>query len=670
VEIASYMGDLSHLADTEELRNHLAAIVASSDDAILSKTLEGIIVSWNEGAERLFGYTPGEVIGKSVTILIPPDHLDEEPRILERLRRGERIDHYQTVRMRKDGTLLDISLTVSPIRNSKGQVIGASKIARDITVQKRAAEALLASDARFRIMADSAPVLIWMADTTKACTWFNKGWREFTGRPLEGELGFGWTQNVHSDDLQDCLRTYTEHFEAQTPFRMEHRLGRHDGSWRWVINQATPLFEGHFGRFSGYVGSCIDITEFRQSQIDRDDLLRAERAARSEAERLSHMKDEFLATLSHELRTPLNAILGWSTLLRRLDQGSPDHAKGLETIERNARVQTQIIGDLLDMSRIISGKVQLDVQPIDLNEVISAALDAVRPSVEARKLRLRATLDSRGTRIRGDPSRLQQVVWNLLTNAVKFTPAGGRIDVISHRVNSHVEISVEDSGAGIKPEFLSFVFDRFRQADSSMTRRHGGLGLGLSIVKHLVELHGGSVRVESPGEGQGTTFVVALPISVIRTEDTGFQERATFADAELSSIDLPSLSGVTALVVDDEADARILIERLIQESGGRALMACSAEEALRVLASEPVNIMISDIGLPDVDGYQLIQRVRNLEDKSLRTVTAIALTAYARAEDRQRALLAGYQMHLAKPAEPRELIAGIASLLNLANRDY
>jgi len=662
------MDDLSHLVDTEELRNHLAAIVASSDDAILSKTLDGIIVSWNEGAQRLFGYSAEEVIGKPVTILIPPDHLNEEPQILSRLRRGERIDHYETVRMRKDGSRLDISLTVSPIRNSRGQVIGASKIARDITLQKRAAEALAASDARFRIMADSAPVLIWMADTAKGCIWFNKVWREFTGRPPEEELAFGWTQNVHPEDLQGCLQTYTEHFEQRTPFRMEHRLGRHDGTWRWVVNQGTPLYEGHFAQFSGYVGSCVDITEFRQAQIDREDLLRAERAARSEAERLSHLKDEFLATLSHELRTPLNAILGWSTLLRRLDRDSPEHLKGLETIERNARIQTQLISDLLDMSRIISGKVQLDVRPMDLNEVVGAALDSVRPSVEGKKLRLRATLDSRGTHIRGDPSRLQQVVWNLLTNAVKFTPPGGRIDVVLHRLNSHVEISVEDSGAGIKPEFLAFVFDRFRQADSSITRRQGGLGLGLSIVKHLVELHGGSVRVESPGEGLGSTFTVALPISVIRTEDSGRHDRLAFAGVELSLVDLPSLSGVTALIVDDEEDARILLERLIQERGGRVVLASSAEDALRALSREPVDILISDIGLPDVDGYQFIQRVRNLEDPRLRNLTAIALTAYARAEDRQRALLAGYQMHLAKPAEPRELIAGIASLLNLSRR--
>jgi PAS domain S-box-containing protein len=558
-----------------------------------------------------------------------------------------------------------VSLTVSPIRNAHGQIVAASKIARDITHQKRAEEALARSNERFRILADSAPVLIWMADTSKAFTWVNRLWLEFTGRSAQEEIGFGWTQNIHEQDLARCLEIYTENFDARRPFRMEYRITRHDGKTRWVVNQGVPVHEGPNGSFSGYIGSCIDMTEFRQSEIDREALLKAERVARTEAERLSRLKDEFLATLSHELRTPLNAILGWSTLLRRLEPGSPDQIRGLETIERNARVQVQIIGDLLDMSRIISGKVQLDVQPIDLQEVITAAIEAVRPSAEARKLRLRATLDAKVGRIRGDSSRLQQVFWNLLTNAVKFTPTGGRIDVVLERVNSHVEIAVEDSGIGIKPEFLAFVFDRFRQADASTTRRHGGLGLGLSIVKHLVELHGGSVRVKSPGEGQGSTFIVALPISVLRTEDSGRYERPDFGDIDVSKLELPRLANVRALVVDDEPDARFLVKRLIEEQGGEVVVAAGGEEALQILQAQRIDILISDIGMPDFDGYQLIQRIRADSDSRARRMMAIALTAYARSDDRQRALLAGYQMHLSKPVDPRELIAGIASLLNI-----
>jgi PAS domain S-box-containing protein len=651
--------------DTEELRNRLAAIVASSDDAIISKTLDGVIVTWNEGASRIFGYEPEEVIGKPITILIPPDRLDEEPAILARLRAGERVDHIQTLRVCKDGRIVNISLSVSPIRNSAGKIIGASKIARDITPQKRSEEALRVSNERFRLMADSAPVLIWIADVTKARVWFNEVWLAFTGRSLEQEQAFGWTQNVHEEDLAQCLQIYGEGFDSRKPFRSEYRIRATDGEARWIIEQASPLFEGPGGTFSGFIGSCVDITESKQVQADREETLKAERAARAEAERVGRVKDEFLATVSHELRTPLNAILGWASLLRRLPPGSDDHARGLETIERNARVQGQIIADLLDMSRIISGKVQLDVQPIDINDAINAALDAVKLSVEAKKQRLRVTLDARAGRLRGDPGRLQQVFWNLLTNAVKFTPSGGRIDVVSERVNSHVEVSVEDSGLGIKPEFLAFVFDRFRQADSSTTRRHGGLGLGLSIVKHLVELHGGSVRVKSPGEGQGSTFIVALPISVIRTEDTGADEdRVAFSDVDVSTIELPSLHGVRALVVDDQPDARILICRLIEECGGLCALAESAAEALKIVEKEDVNILISDIGMPETDGYQLIKKLRALNHER-RNVPAIALTAYARNDDRQRALLAGFQMHLSKPVEPRELIAGIASLLHL-----
>ena len=648
------------------MRSRLAAIVASSDDAIISKNLDGIIVTWNEGASRIFGYTPEEVIGKSITILIPPDRLDEEPAILAQLRKGQRVDHYHTVRVRKDGSFVDISLTISPVRNAAGEIVGASKIARDITQQKRAEDALHLSNERFRLMADSAPVLIWIADHTKARNWFNQGWLDFTGRALEEQAGFGWTQNVHEDDLARCLQVYGEGFDTRRPFRSEYRLRREDGQARWLIEQANPLFEGPTSTFSGYIGSCVDITESKQLQTEREETLRVERTAREEAERVGRLKDEFLATVSHELRTPLNAILGWATLLRRLEPGSGDHARGLETIERNARVQGQIIADLLDMSRIISGKVQLDVQAMDLNDVVNAALDAVRLSIEAKKLRMRVTLDARAGRLRGDPGRLQQVFWNLLTNAVKFTPSGGRIDVVMERVNSHVEVSIEDSGMGIKPEFLAFVFDRFRQADSSTTRRHGGLGLGLSIVKHLVELHGGSVRVKSAGEGQGSTFVVALPISVLRAEDSGRIERPAFADVDVSTIELPSLVGVRALVVDDQPDARILICRLIEEHGGRCILAESGAEALTIVAQEDVNILISDIGMPDFDGYELIRRIRSMHLGAIRNLPAIALTAYARADDRQRALLAGFQMHVSKPVEPRELIAGIASLLNLS----
>jgi signal transduction histidine kinase len=412
-------------------------------------------------------------------------------------------------------------------------------------------------------------------------------------------------------------------------------------------------------------GSPSVSTLTRALAQEREQLLESERAARSEAERLGRLKDEFLATLSHELRTPLNAIQGWSGLLKSPALNDADRQRGIETIERNARAQAQIINDLMDMSRIVSGKIHLEVQPVNLHILIRSAIESVRPSADAKRIRVQTMLDNSIGLTRGDPNRLQQVLWNLLTNAVKFTPSGGRVQVVLERVNSHVEILVEDTGIGIKPEFLPYVFDRFRQGDPSTTRRYGGLGLGLSITRSLVELHGGSVRVKSPGEGQGSTFVVALPVSVVRADDI---ERHKFSGggADLDLIELPSLEGSTILIVDDEADARLLIARLLHDRGARVVQAGSAQEALDVLNRDMVDIVISDIGMPDVDGYELIRGIRTRGDARQKRVPAIAVTAYARSEDRQRSLLAGYQMHITKPIEPRELVAGIASLLNVS----
>jgi PAS domain S-box-containing protein len=648
--------------------SRLAAVVESSDDAIITKTLDGIIVTWNQGAERVFGYTPEEVIGRSVTILIPPDHVNEEPAILARMRRGERVDHYETVRQHKNGTRIDISLSISPLKDADGRIVGASKIARDITRQKRTEAALRASEQRFRSTADSAPALIWMADTSKGCTWLNRSWLEFTRRPMSRELGFGWSEIVHVDDLDALIQLYDESFAARRPFRIEIRLRRHDGNWRWMVNTAVPLFEEEGHLFSGYIGSMIDITEMRRAASDRESLLEAERAARNESERLGRMKDEFLATLSHELRTPLNAVLGWTVLLRRLSPGSADYVKGLETIERNARAQSRIIEDLLDMSRIISGNVQLDVKPLNLRTVVESAMEALRPSAEAKRLRLSAFLDADAGQVCGDANRLQQVMWNLLTNAAKFTPADGQIQVTLRRQDDHVEVCVRDSGIGIQPDFLPYVFDRFRQADASITREQGGLGLGLAIVKHLVELHGGVVKARSNGVGLGSSFIVCLPlyISSVDRHETPSGESAQ-SEIELDSTDLPTLESLTALVVDDQPDARDLVGNLIVNRGGRVLLAESAERALEILQREKVDIVISDIGMPGTDGYELIRRIRCLSGAVAR-VPAIALTAYARTVDRQRALLAGFQLHMPKPVEPRELVAGIASLTNLSRQ--
>jgi len=396
---------------------------------------------------------------------------------------------------------------------------------------------------------------------------------------------------------------------------------------------------------------------------ERQNLLESERHARASAERLSALKDEFLANLSHELRTPLNAISGWAQILRLGKRSEADMEKGLATIERNARIQTQLIEDLLDMSRILSGKLRLEVQSIDPISFIEAAIDTVSPAANARSIRIGTLLDSTAGPVLGDPNRLQQVMWNLLSNAIKFTPKGGKVQVLLERVNSHIEISVTDTGVGISSEFLAHVFDRFRQADASTTRHYGGLGLGLSIVKHLVELHGGSVRALSGGLNQGSTFSIHLPVAATRRE-TQCQTRHPSAPMPMAlKFEAADLSGVQVLVVDNEADARELIQRILQDCSAHVLTAPNAAEALQLLEQERPHVLLSDIGMPDVDGFELLRRVRVLEAKRGGRIPAIALTAFARSEDRTRALRAGFLVHIAKPVEPSELVAAIASVL-------
>jgi PAS domain S-box-containing protein len=399
---------------------------------------------------------------------------------------------------------------------------------------------------------------------------------------------------------------------------------------------------------------------------ERSGLLASERAARAEAERANGMKDDFLATLSHELRTPLNSILGWAQVLKE-GASEADMQRGFEAVERNARVQAQLIEDLLDMSRITAGTVRLDIQPVDPIPIIEAALDTVRPAAQAKQIRVEKLFDPAAGPIYGDPSRLQQVVWNLLSNAIKFTPKSGKVQVVLERVNSHIEISVADTGIGIREEFLPFVFDRFRQADASTTRKSGGLGLGLAIVKSLVELHGGSVRVKSAGKGLGTSFSVHLPLSVVhRTGLSGERMHPKAPQSESAHFKHSDLAGLRVLVVDDEADARELIRHVLAACDANVLTASSAAEAVAIVESDRPHVLVSDIGMPDVDGYELLKTIRALGPARGGSLPAIALTAFARSEDRTRALRAGFLVHVSKPVEPAELVATVASVAGRA----
>jgi signal transduction histidine kinase len=402
----------------------------------------------------------------------------------------------------------------------------------------------------------------------------------------------------------------------------------------------------------------------QQAAQERELLLASERAARSEAERMSSMKDEFLTTLSHELRTPLGAILGWSQILRRGTRNEADLNKGLETIERNARGQAQLIEDLLDMSRITAGKVRLDVQVVELSDLIETSVETVRPTAEAKGIQLAVVLDPCAGAVSGDPGRLQQIIWNLLSNAIKFTPKHGQVQVTLARVDSHIEISVSDTGAGIREEFLAHVFERFRQADGSTTRQFGGLGLGLSIVKSLTEMHGGRVYALSPGLGMGATFTVELPLPVFHGALPGSPGPHSATPHALASptFQFPDLGGLTVVVVDDERDSRDLVRRVLEDCSAIVLCAASAAEAIALVEQYRPHVLVSDIGMPGVDGYELLRRVRALGADRGGRIPAIALTAFARSEDRTKALHVGYLAHVAKPVEPAELAITVASV--------
>lgn len=434
----------------------------------------------------------------------------------------------------------------------------------------------------------------------------------------------------------------------------------------------APLVED--GKVIGTITIIEDVTErvARENRLMK--LLAREQAAREEAEAANRAKDEFLATMSHELRTPVNAIYGWAQVLRRMNQDQEVVRRGIEAIERNSKSQSRLIEDILDVSRIITGKFSLDVRPVDLISLIEAALEAVRPAADARMIELQTALDPQVGLVSGDPHRLQQVTWNLLSNAIKFTPRGGRVEIRLERTDSQAEIKVTDTGQGISAEFLPFVFDRFRQADNTTSRRHGGLGLGLAIVRHLVEMHGGTAKAFSDGEGKGATFVVRLPLLALRksplksTRRVATQANATESQASAAAVMAASedsavrLKGIRVLVVDDEADAREMLNLMLKQYGAEVRVAASAREALQMLKQWQPNVLVSDVGMPNEDGYALIDQIRALEPEQGRNIPAVALTGYAGLMDRSRLLAAGYQLHFPKPVEIAELANAVASL--------
>jgi PAS domain S-box-containing protein len=507
---------------------------------------------------------------------------------------------------------------------------------------------------QLRFVIDMVPHLIWSTAPDGYHDFYNRRWYEYIGASPEETRGAGWNDAVHPDDQQRAWERWQHSLRTGEDYEVEYRFRRHDGVYRWFLGRALPMRDAD-GRIVRWFGTCTDIDDQKRLEAEQLEVL-------AQAEANSRMKDEFLATVSHELRTPLTAILGWA----RLQVTRPEMAsKATTIIERNASAQVQLIEEILETSRIISGKVRLSPEPVDLGALVRGAVDTVRPSAEAKHIALEVHVDPALGLLVGDPDRLQQIAWNLLTNAVKFTPSHGRVSVSVQREGSHAVLRVEDTGRGIRESFLPHVFERFRQAEGGTTRVYGGLGLGLAIVRHLVELHGGTASATSPGEGQGATFEVRLPV---RAVFAALEPPApAYATTELltAPVERLSLEGLRLLVVDDEPDARDLIATVLREAGAQIREAASVEQAQAEIAADVPDLLVSDIGMPARDGYSLIRALRGSSSPH-QTIPAIALTAYARGEDRQRALDSGFQLHLSKPIDPGQLVAAVHFLARSA----
>jgi PAS domain S-box-containing protein len=686
-----------------ESEKHFRAVAETASDVILTVDEESVILFANHTTEKVFGYSMDELLGQHLKMLMPEylRHLHEAgiKRYVETGRKHISWESVELPGLHKNGQPIPLEVSFSEFTsNGKRHFTG---ILRDITERKRADEGRAFLARATEELASSLDYQTTLASVARMVVPTLADW--CTIDVLEDDKKVKRVAVAHVDPSKvewanELQKRYPE--DPDAPYGVPHVLrtgkpelyseipdsllvaGARDPEHLQLMRDigfasamVIPL-TAH-GRTLGAI-SFITTAESERHYVDADVALAENLASRAAlaidnarlyraAQQANRLKDEFLATLSHELRTPLTAILGWAHLLRTGDMNEASATNALEIISRNARAQAQLIDDLLDVSRIITGKLRLDVRQIDPLSFIEAAIEALRPAAEAKGVRIQKVLDTGISSVAGDPARLQQVVWNLLSNAIKFTQRGGRVQVRLERINSHVELAISDTGTGINPEFLPHVFDRFRQADQATTRQYGGLGLGLAIVRHLVELHGGTVRAESRGEGQGATFTVKLPlITVYQNESVAERVHPTAKDT-LPALECPErLDGLRILVVDDEADTRELLKTALGNCGAEVTIAGSVPEALAAIEEARPQVLISDIGMAGEDGYDLIKRVRALTAAQGGKIPAIALTAYARTEDRLRALRSGYQMHVPKPVELTELIAVVASL---AQRD-
>lgn len=694
--------DITERKQTEEsLKRNEAQLTDFFENAAFALHLvgpDGTLLRVNEAELDMLGYTREEYEGHNIAEFHADQSVCEE--ILSRLAGGDVLQDYEARLRCKDGSIKLVRINSSAYLEG-GKFVHTRCFTRDITERKQAESRLALQYAVTQILAESGHFVDRARKILQAAC-----------ESLDWEVGALWmldrqAQVLRNVDICHAGTRSTPEFDRMTQrLELEKNVGLPGRIWgsrkpEWIDNvvadhnfprAAVASREGLHGAFgfpillggevagvieffspeirepqdellklvAGIGGQIGQFIERKKAEEESAELFERERAARADAEQANRLKDEFLATLSHELRTPLNAVIGWSRMLNsgRLDRESSKHA--LEVIERNAWAQKQIIEDILDVSRVITGKLQLNRGPVDLVAVVDAALDAVRPAMEAKDIKINTIIDAGLRMISGDADRLQQVVWNVLSNAAKFTPAGGKVEISVNQTTTHVHIRVRDSGPGVEADFLPHVFERFRQADGSTTRTHGGLGLGLAIVRHLVELHGGTIAAENGGDGWGAIFTVRLPLP------SGELPREALATAASvfreSQSERPNLDGLKILLVDDETDALDLISVELAQHGADVTAVSNAEDALQALKQSEFDLLISDIGMPTTDGYDLIREVRKQEQGNDRRIPAVALTAYARIQDRMRAILAGYSTHIAKPVEANELVTVVASL--------
>ncbi len=613
---------------------------------------------------ELLGYSRNEFLGKELWQIGLLKDNDASAEAFLELQRSGYIRYEDLPLQTKWGKRREVEFVSNVYAENGHQVIQCN--IRDITVRKQGERAVRESGERYAFLAESMPHKVFTTGPDGQVDYFNKLWTEYTGLAFERRGDWGWSRFVHADDVEATTGLWRRSIASGEAFECEHRFRRADGAYHWHLSRAHVM-RNESGAVQMWTNSSTDIEEQKQVEAALQELMAREQSARATAEAANRTKDEFLATVSHELRTPLTVILAWAKMLRSGRFSAAETAGALATIENSATNQAQLIEDILDVSRITAGKLNLEVRPIGLARTINAALDATRLAASARTIQIQAHLDPDVGLISGDADRLQQVVSNLLTNAVKFTPVGGHIEVSLSRVQSQAQLTVRDSGQGISADFLPYVFDSFRQASSASTRAYNGLGLGLAIVRNIVEMHGGTVHADSEGENQGATFTVCIPLLPLRSRESvahdGGQPPGAPAHNDTRFDAPPAINGLRILTVDDDPATLEMLGALLRQCGAEVKSVASAPAALEAMQQWRPDVLVSDVAMPEKDGLWLISQVRASEGQGQKLTPALALTAYVRVEDRVHVLEAGFDMFVPKPVEPAELLAAIAGLV-------